>query len=334
MNSKIYIVIPVYNRLAFTKKCLRSIFNQTYTNFKVILIDDGSTDKTAEFIQKNYPNVKIIRGDGNWWWTKSMYKGVKFALKSARSSDFILEMNNDLYFGKNYFQNLINTAKKNKRSLIGSICITSDKIKKVVEAGIRIDWPTGLVYGVAQTVSNKLSYYKNMDVVDDLDALPGKGTLIPVEVFKSGVNFKYKLLPHYIADYEFAANAKKHGFKLLVATKAVAMHYWEATGISGKPSEKIKSYKRVYDLLFGRKSMNNIIDWIRFINLVCPDELKLRNYYFTSLKLLKALFSVFPFYYLLPIFPILGKVYNGTKLILYRIYLKIVQYPEYHLKKK
>lgn len=331
MKPKIFVVIPIFNRLEYTKKCLSSIFSQTYRNFSVIVVDDGSSDGTSKYLKDNYPKVKIIKGDGNWWWTKSMFMGIKYALKSAKVTDYILEMNNDLFFDKNYFQNLINTSKKHKKTLIGSLCVRAQKPSEVVEAGIRIDWPTGLVYGVSPTISNKLSYYKNMEVIDNLDALPGKGTLVPVEVFKNKVNFKYKLLPHYIADYEFAINAKQNGFNLIVSTKAKALHYWEATGISGKANESKQSYLRAFNLLFGRKSMNNIIDWVRFITIACPKKYKLRNYYFAFCKIVKAIFSLFPFYYLLPILTTFVRIYHILSLNLYRFGLKIVQFPEYHL---
>lgn len=334
MNPKIFIVLPVFNRLAFTKKCLASIYSQTYRNCQLILIDDGSTDGTSDFIKKNYPKTKIIKGDGNWWWTKSMYMGVSYALKTAKRTDFILEMNNDLYFDKGYFNELINCAKRHKKALIGSMCVHAQKPTEVVESGVRIDWATGLVYGVAQTISSKISYYKNMDVVGNLDALPGKGTLIPIDVFNKGVNFKYKLLPHYIADYEFAINAKNHGFDLLVCTKAIARHFWEATGLSAKATETRKSYIRAFQILFGRKSMNNIIDLLRFVYLSCPKEYKLRNYYFTFLKLIKHGLTIFPFYYIVPIFPILSKVRHFIHVKAYIIHLKITQFPEYHLRKK
>lgn len=335
MNAKkqhIYIVLPVYNRLNYTKKCVASIFSQTYKDFTLILINDGSTDGTEEFIKSKYPSVKIINGNGNWWWTRSMYEGVKYALKKASKSDYVLEMNNDVYFGPNYFKELLKTSKKYPKSMIGSLCVRSQKPTEVVEAGVVIDWPTGLVYGIAQTVSQKLSYYKNMDVVKNIDALPGKGTLIPIEVFKKVGNFDFKRLPHYIADYEFANRAKRNGFELLVSTRAITKHYWEATGIfSNNPTERI-NYKRAWNLLFGRKSMNNIVDWVTFVLISCPKKYILRNLYFSSLKIVKSIVSVFPFYYLPPIYKVLLKIYYWSRLKSYKAYLKIKQFPEYHLK--
>lgn len=52
MNPKVSIVTPCYNSEKFIKAYLQSILNQTYTNLEVILVDDGSTDNTALFIEE------------------------------------------------------------------------------------------------------------------------------------------------------------------------------------------------------------------------------------------------------------------------------------------
>ena len=48
INSKMSVIIPVYNVELWLRKCLDSLLNQTYINIEVILIDDGSTDKSGE----------------------------------------------------------------------------------------------------------------------------------------------------------------------------------------------------------------------------------------------------------------------------------------------
>ena len=55
MNNSIHrfedlisIIIPVYNTKKYLDECLNSVFNQTYTNLEIIIIDDGSTDGTGE----------------------------------------------------------------------------------------------------------------------------------------------------------------------------------------------------------------------------------------------------------------------------------------------
>ena len=53
MKNLVSIIIPCYNKAAFLAETLQSVFNQTYTNWECILVDDGSTDDTA-VIAKNY----------------------------------------------------------------------------------------------------------------------------------------------------------------------------------------------------------------------------------------------------------------------------------------
>lgn len=63
MNSKVSIVVPIYNTEKYLKKCLDSIINQTYGNLEIILVDDGSTDNSGKIIDdyaKKDSRIKAI----------------------------------------------------------------------------------------------------------------------------------------------------------------------------------------------------------------------------------------------------------------------------------
>ena len=59
MNPKVSIIIPNYNHATFLKQRLDSVFNQTYTNFEVILLDDASTDGSHELLKQYSKNPKV-----------------------------------------------------------------------------------------------------------------------------------------------------------------------------------------------------------------------------------------------------------------------------------
>ena len=61
-TSKIYILLPVHNRRDQTKTFIDCLTAQTYQNYHLILIDDGSTDGTAEMVQSKIPLAIIIKG--------------------------------------------------------------------------------------------------------------------------------------------------------------------------------------------------------------------------------------------------------------------------------
>ena len=86
---KIAILIPVFNNLEYTKKCLQNLEeklgeNNIAKHFPIIVIDDGSSDETADWIKKNYPEVELLFGNGNLWWSGGINKGAKHAIEKLK----------------------------------------------------------------------------------------------------------------------------------------------------------------------------------------------------------------------------------------------------------
>ena len=57
---KVSIIIPAYNAEKYIKQCVDSCLSQTYTNFEIIAIDDGSTDSTVKILQEYGATIKVI----------------------------------------------------------------------------------------------------------------------------------------------------------------------------------------------------------------------------------------------------------------------------------
>lgn len=102
MNSRtplISIIIPAYNSEPFLDKCLESVCNQTYKNIEIILINDGSTDRTAEIASK-YSNVKV--------YTKSnggLCSARNFGMKRV-NGDYVIFIDSDDYVERDYVERL------------------------------------------------------------------------------------------------------------------------------------------------------------------------------------------------------------------------------------
>ena len=59
------IIIPTFNRCELLNRALNSVFNQTYSDYEVIVIDDGSTDNTAEMLQNNFAQFRYFFQSNN-----------------------------------------------------------------------------------------------------------------------------------------------------------------------------------------------------------------------------------------------------------------------------
>ena len=77
LSPFISVLMPAYNAEKFLKEALDSIINQTYTNFEIIIINDGSTDKTQEIINAYAdPRIKCILHNGNKGLIQSLNEGI------------------------------------------------------------------------------------------------------------------------------------------------------------------------------------------------------------------------------------------------------------------
>src|ERR1700687_977553 len=123
MRSKIYIIVPVFNRRPLTERFLRCIREQSFRDFEIIVVDDGSSDGTAEMIAGQFKEVQLLRGDGNLWWTGAINLGIQHAMVSASQDDAVLVINDDLEIDSGYLANLHELWRAMPRTLIGSVVV-------------------------------------------------------------------------------------------------------------------------------------------------------------------------------------------------------------------
>lgn len=102
------IIIPNYNNEKWLDKCLSSIFNQTYNDFEVIVIDDMSTDNSVNIIKK-YP-VKLIVADHKVYNGGARNIGIR--IKSKQPYTMFLD-SDDWFYKNDVLEKIANELKKN-----------------------------------------------------------------------------------------------------------------------------------------------------------------------------------------------------------------------------
>ncbi|UCH97478.1 MAG: glycosyltransferase family 2 protein [Candidatus Aminicenantes bacterium] len=225
---KLTVVIPTYNRKESILHVLELLKTQEIKDIdlSIIVVVDGSTDGTREAIKSHFPEVTIIEGDGNWWWTRSVNEGCKRAVKNG--ADAVLLLNDDTRFDHNYLETLVKSAKTQPRAIIGSLNLTEEKEKRIYFSGaVKFQWWWGKLQGYHPFLS---PYHHKLTGLHKSIVLPGRGVLIPAEVFQAIGYFDERALPQYKADYEFTLRANRRHIQTLISWDAVIFVNVKATG--------------------------------------------------------------------------------------------------------
>lgn len=256
----LYIVIPVFNRKKFTEDCLRSLQNQTSKAFRTIIVDDGSTDGTAEMIQTQFPDVILIKAAGNLFWTAATNLGIQHALEQGAM--YVMTLNNDTLASEDFIENMYKWAKQKPDALLGALGLDAYS-KKTVFGGERLNWLTN----TSTAVLNTLPLDKQHGL-HKVTHFPGRGLWIPRKVFDKIGLFDVKRFPHYFADYDFTYSATRAGFEIFCNYDARLYTYPAESG--DRQIRTKKTLKNYYNHLFGIKGGGNLANFTKFTLKNCP----------------------------------------------------------------
>ena len=97
---QVAVLMACHNRKELTIRCLQSLYASVPSNWKirVYLVDDGSKDGTTKAVWENFPEVKITKGPGNWYWAHSMFQA---EISIDKPYDAILWLNDDVTIFEN-----------------------------------------------------------------------------------------------------------------------------------------------------------------------------------------------------------------------------------------
>ena len=84
------IVIPNYNGIAYLGACLRSVEKQEGVSAEVLIVDNGSTDGSQEYIRTEFPACRLICLEKNYGFCRAVNEGFRYA-----GSEYVILLNND-----------------------------------------------------------------------------------------------------------------------------------------------------------------------------------------------------------------------------------------------
>lgn len=195
-------------------------------------------------IAQEFSDVVVLRGNGNLWWTEATNWGIRYAQQHRvrREAHFVLTLNDDTFVGPDYLQTLIDAYQRFKPCLIGSVSVNRDNPNQLEYAGTSMElYTAGGRHLAADYNHDYLELLRRTTYVES-HSLPGRGMLIPMDVFDRIGLFDAQRFVHYMSDIEFSLRARKAGYRLIVNVASLVYEYVEATGIQVEKNVSLKDF--------------------------------------------------------------------------------------------
>lgn len=229
MIMRVSIVIPNYNGVRYIEKCLNSIYRQTYEDFLITIVDNGSSDGSCEIIKREYPKVKLIELDKNYGFSKAVNVGIK-----SVESEFVVLLNNDTEAEENWLYNLVSCIEKDKRIFsCSSKMIRYNEKNRIDDAGDEYT-----VFGWAYKCGDGITVDKYISNRKIFSSCAG-AAIYRREIFED-IGFFDESFFAYMEDVDLAYRANIYGYKNIYCCGAKIYHIGSATSGSKYNAFKVK----------------------------------------------------------------------------------------------
>ena len=223
MMNKTLVIIPHFNKLALLKECLFHLDNQNYKSFDIMIVDNGSSDGSSEYIfelSKNNTNYHSILLNDNMGFAYAVNKGLEYSI--ANGYDYSILLNNDAYVEDNFVKSLIYKMNTGKDIFAVSSLMINYHNKNIVDSFG--DYYTVLGYAFQGHIDEDILS------VNDEEAFSACGG---ASIYSNAILDEIGLFDNnffaYLEDIDISYRAKLYGYKILTCKDAKCYHLGSAT---------------------------------------------------------------------------------------------------------
>ena len=210
-GASLAVVLSCFNRKQKTLACLDALTANTGledVGVSTVLVDDGSTDGTAEAVRASFPRVQVVVGIGDLYWCRGMHKAFEIAMHE--DPDYYLWLNDDTMLHPDAVSRLLEC----------SVALRTQFGKPVIVVGSTVDAQTGSISYGGELQASALRRIRFLRIVPNdtpqrCDSMTGNIVLIPREVVQVVGNLD-PIFEHAMGDSDYALRARKLGFDVWV----------------------------------------------------------------------------------------------------------------------
>jgi len=218
-NPRASIIIPVWNHWEYTARCLQAILaNNQGVPYEVIIVDNGSSDKTGEMLAR-IENVRVIRNPSNSGYVIACNQGAGIA-----RGKYLVFLNNDAEPLKGWLEELLDTAAMDESvGAVGAKLIYPDGLLQEA-GGLIFSDGCGWNFGKGDDPSEEI-----YNVRCEVDYCSGACLLLKKNLFAALGGFDIRYSPAYYEDADICFSLRSTGYKVVYNPKAQVIHHESVT---------------------------------------------------------------------------------------------------------
>jgi len=250
MKIKLSVIILNYNTSGLLKACLSAVLESNGfegRNMEVIVVDNNSSDGSAEMVRKEFPEVKLIRNKKNLGFSAGNNAGIK----NARGK-FLLLLNTDTSVEPDALITILKVM-ENDRSIGAATCLlqTADgKIDPASHRGFPTPWNALSYFLGLEKLFPKIRFFggyhqgwKNLKVPHEVDCISAAFMMVSGEVIDK-VGLLDERFFMYGEDIDWCLRIKEAGFKIFFYPGVKTLHLKRQSGRENKADQSIRKNAR------------------------------------------------------------------------------------------
>lgn len=218
-TPRVAIVVLTWNGKALTLACLESVTLLDYEAIEIIVVDNGSTDGTAEAVRARYGDrVTIVENSSNLGFSRGNNVGIRRAL--ANGADLVLLLNNDTTVDRALIRRLVDVIQGSSEiGIVGPKIYYASPADRIWFAGGEVSLSRGLARHIGIREKDKGQF----DSIRDVDYITGCALMASREVF-TVVGDLDPVFAAYYEDVDFCMRARRTGFRVVYVPAGKVWH--------------------------------------------------------------------------------------------------------------
>lgn len=236
---KVYVVVLNWNGKDLIKPCLDSLQSQTYPA-EIVVVDNGSSDGSVEYIESKFPDVQLIKKSANHGFAGGVNIGIKHALKNG--AEAVALFNNDAVAEPVWLEHLVRAMNEEKTAaIVTGRLMQMDKIHLDSTGDFYTTWGMPFPRGRNQKAAG------NFEHQEFIFAASGGASLYRAKALHEIGLFDENFFA-YFEDVDISFRAQLAGWTVIYIPDAVAYHHISATSSRMGSFSRYHSIKNFYIL--------------------------------------------------------------------------------------